>query len=77
MMVPLKSFDNPETPEDDQEATYVYIFDTSKPEVLNQKVKVTFALHLRHLPPYFIRELGDNPATRTARPRTSFWVRWW
>jgi hypothetical protein len=29
--------------------------------VLNKKVKVTFALHLRHLPPYFIRELGDNP----------------
>jgi len=61
LMIPLKSFDNPDTPFDDREATFAYVFDTSKPEVLNQKVKITFALHLRHLPPYFIRELGEDP----------------
>jgi hypothetical protein len=60
-MTPLKSFDNPATPQDDREVTFDYVFDTSRPEVLNQKVTITFVLHLRHLPPYFIRELGRDP----------------
>lgn len=61
VMVPLKSFDNPDTENDDREVTFEYVFDTSGADVRNQKVKITFALHLRHLPPYFIRELGQDP----------------
>ena len=61
LMAPLKSFDNPATEEDDREATFLYVFDTDEPGIQNQEVTVTATLHLRHLPPYFIEALGDDP----------------
>ena len=61
LMAPLKAFDNPATEEDDRLATYLYVFDTDEPGIQNQEVTVTATLHLRHLPPYFIKALGNDP----------------
>jgi hypothetical protein len=44
-----------ETPEDDRAKTFIYIFDTTTAP--GQTVTVDFALHLRHLPPYFLNGL--------------------
>ena len=55
VMAPLKAYDLPDTEQDDREATYVYIFDAT--QARGQKITVDFALHLRHLPPYFLRGL--------------------
>jgi hypothetical protein len=40
---------------DDRERTFVYLFDVS--EVGGQEVTVNVVMHLRHLPPYFLRAL--------------------
>ncbi len=64
-MVPLKPYDNPETPNDDRAMTFEYVFDTS--QVRGQRVIVTAAMRLRHLPPYFLRQLdGFYPDGLTA-----------
>jgi multisubunit Na+/H+ antiporter MnhB subunit len=55
LMTPLKAYDLPETEEDDREKTFVYIFDTTTAP--GQKITVDVALHLRHLPPYFLTGL--------------------
>jgi hypothetical protein len=45
---------------DECEKTFEYVFDTS--QARGQKITVSFALHLRHLPPYFLRALdGFSP----------------
>ena len=54
-MVPLKPYDDPETPNDDRAMTFEYVFDTS--DVRGQRVAVTATMRLRHLPPYFLRGL--------------------
>jgi hypothetical protein len=41
--------------DDDRERTFVYLFDVS--EVGGQEVTVNVVMHLRHLPPYFLRAL--------------------
>src|SRR6185503_18389078 len=56
VMAPIKSFDDPNTRDvDEREKTFLYIFDTSRAR--GQKITVSFALHLRHLPPYFLTGL--------------------
>jgi Cytochrome c554 and c-prime len=55
VMAPLKAYDLPDTPEDDREETFVYIFNTAP--VRGQKITVNVALRLRHLPPYFLTGL--------------------
>ena len=55
VMAPLKAYDLPETPEDDREKTFIYIFDTTTAP--GQKIIVDVGLHLRHLPPYFLTGL--------------------
>lgn len=56
LMAPLKSFDDPLTEDvDESERTFEYVFDTSRAR--GQKITVSFALHLRHLPPYFLKAL--------------------
>jgi hypothetical protein len=55
LMRPLKPYDNPDTEFDDRSITFEYVFDTS--EVRGQRVTVTAAIRLRHLPPYFLRGL--------------------
>jgi cytochrome c553 len=53
----LKPYDDEfNTPDvDDRERTFVYAFDVS--EVSGQEVTVNVVMHLRHLPPYFLRAL--------------------
>ena len=55
LMAPLKAYDDPTTEPDDREKTFSYVFDTS--QARGQEVTVTVELHLRHLPPYFLRAL--------------------
>jgi hypothetical protein len=55
VMAPLKAYDDPTTEPDDREKTFLYVFDTS--QARGQEVTVTVELHLRHLPPYFLRAL--------------------
>ena len=56
VMAPLKVYDDPTTVGvDDREKTFLYLFDTSAAR--GQEVTVFVELHLRHLPPYFLRAL--------------------
>jgi hypothetical protein len=57
VMAPLKVYDDPTTEQDDREKTFLYVFDTS--QARGQEVTVTVELHLRHLPPYFLRALDE------------------
>ena len=54
-MAPLKPYDDPTKDGDQREARFAYVFDVS--QVRGQDVVVTVAMHLRHLPPYFLRAL--------------------
>ncbi len=51
----LKPYDNPQTPEDDRQREFAYVFDVSG--VRGQDVIVKVQMHLRHLPPYFLKAL--------------------
>jgi hypothetical protein len=52
----LKPYDDPRTRNvDERERTFTYLFDVS--EVRGQEVTVNVVMHLRHLPPYFLRAL--------------------
>jgi cytochrome c554/c'-like protein len=67
-MVALKPYDDKvNTPGvDDRERTLVYLFDVS--DVRGQQVTVNVVMHLRHLPPYFLRALdGFYPNGLTAK----------
>jgi hypothetical protein len=55
LMAPLKPYDDPTTQADDRFKEFDYVFDVSR--VRGQEVTVTVLMHLRHLPPYFIRAL--------------------
>jgi hypothetical protein len=57
VMAPLKAYDDPTTEQDDRERTFSYLFDAR--QARGQEVTVTVELHLRHLPPYFLRALDD------------------
>lgn len=61
----LKPYDDPTTKDvDEQERTIRYLFDVS--EVRGQEVTVNVVMHLRHLPPYFLRALdGFYPSGLT------------
>lgn len=65
LMAPLKPYDDPTTEADDRAKEFDYVFDVS--QVRGQEVTVTVVMHLRHLPPYFIRALdGFYPDGLTA-----------
>lgn len=56
-MAPLQPYDDPTTDADDRAKEFEYVFDVR--EVQGQEVIVKVVMHLRHLPPYLIRELND------------------
>ena len=74
VMAPLKPFDDPTTREaDDREKEFIYVFDVEPGP--GQKMTVTFAMHLRHLPPYFLTG-ARRPYPGRADGRTGCWGRW-
>ena len=65
LMAPLKPYDDPTTDADDRVKEFDYVFDVGR--VRGQEVTVTVVMHLRHLPPYFLRALdGFYPDGLTA-----------
>ena len=54
-MAPVEGYDLPRPRRTNREKTFIYIFDTTTAP--GQTVTVDFALHLRHLPPYFLNGL--------------------
>jgi cytochrome c553 len=57
-MNPLLPFDIEKTREvDEQEKSFLYVFNVDRADLQGQQVTVHAVLHLRHLPPYFVRAL--------------------
>lgn len=65
VMTPILPYEDPTTPGDQRAKTFVYVFDVSGAQ--GQRVTVNVNMNLRHLPPYFIRQLdGFYPEGLTA-----------
>jgi hypothetical protein len=60
VMGALLPFDDETTPQDDTQRTFAYVFDVGGADVRRQEVTVHATMHLRHLPPYFIRALDPE-----------------